>query len=751
MGVRAVSNTNPLIGQSLGHYRVLDQIGSGGMGIVYRAQDSKLGRQVALKVLPTDTATDPETVERFRREARTASSLNHPNICTIYGFDEADGRLYLAMELLEGETLDNKLSGKPLDLSLLLDVGVQTADALDAAHGEGILHRDIKPANIFVTRRGVKVLDFGLAKLSPQYRRSRHMGRTPDNPIPQHFSSVVGTTVGTIAYMSPEQARGEELDPRTDLFSFGVVLYEMATGKQSFPGSTTAVVFDGILNREPPAPSSLNGNVPTELDRIISKALEKERQLRYQTAADLRADLQRLRRDSSGSRRMSATAVSSAVLDPGDATVMIPADSSMMETGAYQTAVAAHAAAVTSSHPVQPRPAAPSPAPGKTPVPVPRTPAGGSQNMWLLGGGAVLIVGIAGAIGTFMASSPGSTIAPPPVGPGTPAINGSAASPGGSDPAPPAPGGIAAASNTSPGAVNATPPGTPAPPVVAVTTKPAGNTSASIAKPPGNATARGPRNATPPEPVGPSAAETEAAERIKVAQAKIGNSLYDQALADLRKVMVDFPGSPAAVEASFLSADVLEKTGKLEDALAAYVEFEQRFAGHVRVPESRLNRALVMARNPQRQAQARALFGEVATEHPGTPLAKRALVNKLKLEGAVFRKREVDPVLKGEAPSMMATWRTIAEQFPTDPDAIGPLNQLATVYHEEDRWAALEAEALEKLSRFPNNPVEVWFRLGEVYERRLKDPAKARAAYAQVPSSSPRYQDAQRKVKNLSR
>src|SRR5262245_27519137 len=307
MVVRVVATS--LVGQILGHYRILDQLGAGGMGVVYRAQDVKLGRQVALKVLPAGTTSAEEAVERFRREARTASSLNHPNICTIYGFDEHEGQLYLAMELLDGEPLDKKLSGRPLDLKMLLEIGAQVADALDAAHTEGILHRDIKPANIFITRRGpVKVLDFGLAKLSPEYRRSgRHPldARNETSP-PEHFTSVVGTTVGTIAYMSPEQARGDEVDPRNDLFSFGVVLYEMATGRQSFPGHTTAVVFDGILNRDPVPPSSINSVLPLELDRIVSKALEKDRALRYQTAADMGADLKRLRRDSESRHGMPA-------------------------------------------------------------------------------------------------------------------------------------------------------------------------------------------------------------------------------------------------------------------------------------------------------------------------------------------------------------------------------------------------------------------------------------------------------------
>ena len=302
MAVRVEGNS--LIGQTLGHYRVIEQLGAGGMGVVYRARDLRLGRFVALKVLPAGNAANPEAVERFRREARTASSLNHPNICTVYEFDEQEGQCYLALELLDGEPLDRRVAGRALELQPLLDIGVQVTDALEAAHSEGILHRDIKPPNIFITRRNqVKVLDFGLAKLASNARLSTVGGL--ETQAPDHFTSVVGTTVGTIAYMSPEQARGEELDARTDLFSFGVVLYEMATGRQSFPGHTTAVVFDGILNREPVPPSTLNQHLPNDLDRIIARALEKDRDLRYQTAADLKSDLQRLRRDS-GSRRVSA-------------------------------------------------------------------------------------------------------------------------------------------------------------------------------------------------------------------------------------------------------------------------------------------------------------------------------------------------------------------------------------------------------------------------------------------------------------
>jgi tRNA A-37 threonylcarbamoyl transferase component Bud32/tetratricopeptide (TPR) repeat protein len=705
-----------MLDQTVSHYRVVQSLGAGGMGVVYKAEDLRLSRHVALKFLSPDRIHDEHMLERFLREARTASSLNHPNICTIYEIDEYQGTQFIAMELLQGESLDHAIEGQPLEVGRLLDLAIQIADGLDAAHALGILHRDIKPANIFVTPRGqAKILDFGLAKQTTAGRDSANAADAVTHLDHDLVTTKKGVALGTIAYMSPEQARGDELDVRSDLFSLGLVVYEMATGQRTFQGTTSAVVFDAILNREPRAPIELNAKLPIELERIIAKSIEKDRRFRYQTASDLRTDLQRLKRDrESGvvkawSSPSSPAAVSGGTTWPSAAEAAVRSAPAVVAPGVVAPAVVAPAVVERRAT----RPAS------LAPWSIAALAAGVA--LTVVGGVLVLQAGSWTRNAAAAEPVPVPQPAPPPVV--TPAVA------------------VAATQPTTPSASASVPPPTPS--TVA-------RSAPSTAVPEVKRTAALPTTKPPseadPTAVHPARVADPIAEPLRVARAKFDAKLYDQALADLKTAMAQNASSASAPAVQLLMASIYERQGHVADALAAYVELRSKYTSSAAAAEGTVSMADLVQRSKQddKESAARALYSEVVATYPQSPWAPRALVRRAALEERM-KLRVVDPEI-GSIPAALVSYRTLVDTYPAAEGVEHALDQLAQAYEDAHRYE-LAARALEDLvTKFPQNTRDAAWRASELYTKRIKNTEKARANYALVPPGSSHYRDAQKKL-----
>jgi tRNA A-37 threonylcarbamoyl transferase component Bud32/TolA-binding protein len=686
------------------------------MGVVYQAEDLKLARQVALKFLAPDRIHDRAMAERFVREARTASALNHPNICTIYEVDEHDGRQFIAMELLEGEPLDRRIGGRPLGMSAVVDLGIQIADALSVAHEQGILHRDIKPGNIFITARGqAKILDFGLAKLLDPGRNASQGDDSVTYMPTDLLTTKQGTALGTIAYMSPEQARGETLDARTDLFSFGLVLYEMATGQRTFEGNTTAVVFDAILNREPRAPIEINANIPLSLERVIGRCLQKDRDLRFGTAAEIRLALEDVRREResmTSSRPVSAaqSGMAAGTTWPSGSTAVdvAPSPPAAKRAGWYGSLTMAAigvAALGGAAFLVLRTPQVTAPEPGAET----RTATVGTT------GEPAAPVPPASAAAAPVATAQAAAAPAPVVKAAAPGNNSGLPSPASASAAP-----LAA---TAPGASAGS--GRRGSEVI-----PANDAAAAALK------AAGAKSATDP-----------GADVLRIARAKFEARLLDQALADAESLVTRYASSASAPDAFLLMGQIRERQNRPDDAMAAYVELRSRHPSSPAAAEAAYRNAdlLLRSRRDDRDKAALDLFSSIGSTHPSSPFAPHALAKQAALEQKL-RLRVADEQLGTTVPAQLVSYRSIVQRYPTASVAEAAHESLAKLYEEQRRYDLAAATLLDLATRFPANRIDAAWRAGEMYEERVKDQGRARESYALVPPQSSRYRDAQRKL-----